>query len=268
MRYQYSVIWLIVGIIVVAIGGYYLSTLKPPTQPAAMTNSDLLNAGDMQVLGNDIMYYQDVKGYYVRPIEEGSHPGVVMIHEWWGPNKEMREAAEDLASRGYQVLAVDLFGRVATTREEARAHVAALDQAAAIQNLTGAVGYLRGQGAGKVASLGWCFGGGQAFQLSTSGEKLDATVIYYGQVSADANQLEKISWPVLGIFGEEDRSIPTDNVEAFRSALTTLDIENSIHIYPGVGHAFANPSGDTYAPAETADAWMRTVSFLDANLKR
>ena len=56
-------------------------------------------------------------------------------------------------------------------------------------------------------------------------------------------------------------------MNAFRDALTSLDIENSIHIYPGVGHAFANPSGANFAPEETKDAWAKTLVFLNKNLK-
>jgi carboxymethylenebutenolidase len=71
---------------------------------------------------------------------------------------------------------------------------------------------------------------------------------------------------VLGIFGSEDQSIPVETVDQFESALDANNIENEIHIYEGVGHAFANPSGDNYAPEQTADAWAKTLDFLDRNV--
>jgi carboxymethylenebutenolidase len=206
-------------------------------------------------------------GFYARPSAEGVFPGVVMIHEWWGLNENIKETAKQLAGQGYQVLAVDLFGSVATTADEARALVANLDQAKAVENLRAATAYLRGQGSAKIASLGWCFGGAQSVELSVSGEPLDATIVYYGRLINDTERLKNIAWPVLGIFGETDQSIPPSAVNEFQAALTTLGIENDITIYPGVGHAFANPSGDNYAPEETKDAWAKVLAFLEANLK-
>jgi carboxymethylenebutenolidase len=72
---------------------------------------------------------------------------------------------------------------------------------------------------------------------------------------------------VLGIFGDKDQAIPVETVKAFEASLKQLGVENQIHIYPGVGHAFANPSGANYAPNETADAWDKTLKFLEEKLK-
>jgi carboxymethylenebutenolidase len=88
-------------------------------------------------------------------------------------------------------------------------------------------------------------------------------VIYYGNLVNDTQALSKIKWPVLGIFGDQDQSIPVDSVKQFEQALNEIGIINEIYIYPGVGHAFANPSGDNYAPKETANAWKKTLAFLD-----
>jgi carboxymethylenebutenolidase len=78
----------------------------------------------------------------------------------------------------------------------------------------------------------------------------------------DQASLTKIKWPVLGIFGDKDQSIPVEEVNQFRTSLDQSGITNEIHMYNGVGHAFANPSGDNYAPKETEDAWQKTLSFL------
>ena len=72
---------------------------------------------------------------------------------------------------------------------------------------------------------------------------------------------------MLGIFGGADQAIPVEKVEEFKSSLNTLGVKNEVHIYPGVGHAFANPSGANYAPNETKDAWGKTLNFLTTNLK-
>jgi carboxymethylenebutenolidase len=71
---------------------------------------------------------------------------------------------------------------------------------------------------------------------------------------------------VLGIFGAEDQSIPVETVRQFEAGLDSNEIPNEIHVYDGVGHAFANPSGDSYAEQETADAWEKTLDFLSKNV--
>lgn len=211
----------------------------------------------------------ETRGYLARPKEEGEYPGVVMIHEWWGLNDNIKEMARILASEGYIVFAVDLYGgEVATESSEAivLATTARENQEQSIASMQAAADYLRAElGASKIASLGWCFGGQHSLLLSLN-DDIAATVIYYGQVSDDRDQLANISGPVLGIFGAEDSSIPLEGVERFDQALDGLEIENEIKVYDGVGHAFANPSGTNYAPEETKDAWQKTLSFLDESL--
>jgi carboxymethylenebutenolidase len=192
-----------------------------------------------------------------------------MIHENRGLRPEIKDTAEQLAKEGYLVLAVDLYnGQVVETQDEARALSSAFDQETGTANLQAAVEYLRGQGASRIASLGWCFGGRQSIELAISGEQLDATVVYYGGgMATSTDQLSPISWPVLGIFGDQDQAIPVETVRTFETSLNALNIENEIYIYPGVGHAFANPSGMNYAPEATQDAWAKTTTFLRTHLQ-
>lgn len=233
-----------------------------------MKNVEMLSKEGISVVGADVVYFNDVRGFYAYPEKEGKYPGVVMIHEWWGLNSNIKDMAKELAKEGYRVLAVDLFGRVATTPDEARAQTTGLDQVKALENLKAAAKFLKQNGASKVASLGWCFGGKQSVELAISGEKLDATVVYYGSgLATTTDKLQAIKWPVLGIFGDQDQAIPIATVRAFETSLNTLGITNEIYIYPGVGHAFANPSGMNYAPEETKDAWAKTLAFLEKNLK-
>jgi carboxymethylenebutenolidase len=223
--------------------------------------------GGLNVTSSMVAYYDGVQGYLARPVGDGQYPGVIMIHEWWGLNDNIKAMADRLAAQGYIVLAVDLYnGNVATTPDEARSFMGAFDQEEGIRNMRAAAAYLRAQGAPKLASLGWCFGGGQSLQLALS-EDLDATVIYYGQLVTDERRLAAIEQPVLGVFAGEDASIPVSSVQQFDAALDDLGVRNEIVVYPGVGHAFANPSGDSYAPREAQDAWEKTVTFLAQNLR-
>jgi carboxymethylenebutenolidase len=198
-------------------------------------------------------------------------PAVVMIHENRGLNEHIKMMADTLAKEGYVVLAVDLFnGQIASNQEDAGLLSGAVrkNPTEAIANLQAAVRYLaalENVNASQISSLGWCFGGQQSLQLALNTEPnypLSSTVIYYGSLISDPHELSKIKWPVLGIFGDQDNSIPVENVTNFKAALDSIGIPNEIYIYKGVGHAFANPSRDSYAPEQTADAWNKTLSFL------
>lgn len=198
-------------------------------------------------------------------------PAVVMIHENRGLNEHIKMMAETLAKEGYVVLAVDLFnGQVASNQEDAGLLSGTVREnpTEAIANLRAAVRYLaslENVNASQISSLGWCFGGQQSLQLALNTEleyPLSSTVIYYGRLVTDPEVLSKINWPVLGIFGDQDDSIPVENVTNFKAALDSIGVPNEIYIYEGVGHAFANPSRDSYAPQQTANAWNKTLSFL------
>src|SRR5215216_1395098 len=114
--------------------------------------------------------------------------------------------------------------------------------------------------------------------LAKSGYVVLAVDLFNGEISTDQDRsreltsdtkaLSNIQWPVLGIFGDKDMAIPVDTVKQFQQALTQLGIQNEIYIYPGVGHAFANPSNPNYAPNETADSWKKTLNFLNKYVMR
>jgi carboxymethylenebutenolidase len=214
---------------------------------------------------------QNVYGYFSAPSDMLEPlPALIVIHEWWGLNDNVRAMADRLAGEGYMVLAVDLYGgQTASTPAEARALMLEVveEPEVARENLRGAYEFLATAGAPRVGSLGWCFGGG--WSLNTAQlfpDDLDASVIYYGQVTADEDKLRPINAPILGLFGADDAGIKVDSVEAFRDALEHLRKEHEIYIYPGVGHAFANPTGTNYNAEAAADAWDKTIVFLGRHL--
>ena len=224
---------------------------------------------------------ENTTGYLVYPNQNQSGekvklPAVVMIHENKGLNDYIKESANLLAKNGYVVLAVDLFnGEVVTNNQERSGELTGAireNPGIAIENMKAAVDYLRSLDnvePSKIASLGWCFGGQQSLQLAINSkdDPLAATVIYYGRLTNDSQAISNITSPVLGIFGGKDQSISVDSVMQFQKALNDTGITNEIHVYPNVGHAFANPSNDNYAPTETADAWKKTLDFLNRNLQ-
>ena len=214
---------------------------------------------------------QNVYGYFAAPSDVLEPlPAIIVIHEWWGLNDNVRAMADRIAGEGYMVLAVDLYnGKTASSPGEARVMMLEVveDPEQARENIRGAYEFLVTAGAPRVGSLGWCFGGG--WSLNTAQlfpDDLDASVIYYGQVTDDEDKLRPINAPILGLFGAEDTGIPVASVEAFRAALQRLRKEHEIHIYPGAGHAFANPTGRNYNADAATDAWNKTVEFLDRHL--
>ena len=119
----------------------------------------------------------------------------------------------------------------------------------------------------RIGSLGWCFGGG--WSLNTAllfPDELDASVIYYGQVTDNEERLAPLEVPILGLFGAEDRGITVESVQGFEQALENLGKNYEIEIYPNAAHAFANPSGNNYNSSVAASAWNKTIEFLDTHL--
>lgn len=254
---------------------------------AAVTNTTFAtnNTTEGLQIKNGVNYFDNASGYLVYPTAVNNTtvdttasnkklPAVIMIHENRGLNDNIKSMANTLSKEGYVVLAVDLFkGQVAVTSQQTQQLSSSVrsDPTSTISNLQSAVKYVSSLpfvDSSKIASIGWCFGGGQSLQLALHSEQhpLVATILYYGTpLVTDKQELSKIKWPVLGIFGDKDQAIPLPNIQQFKAALDADGITNEIHIYKGLGHAFANPSGANYAPKETADAWQKTLAFLKNN---
>jgi carboxymethylenebutenolidase len=213
----------------------------------------------------------EAKGYLAQPKgSDESLPGIIVIHEWWGLNDNIRSMADQLAGQGYRALAVDLYdGKNASTPDEAQALMrAAMDKSAELtENLKQAYAYLSDRGQ-RVGTIGWCFGGGWSLATALAlPDQIDATVIYYGRLVTDEAELRKLQMPILGFFGADDNGIPVDSVRAFESTLHSLGKDATITIYEGAAHAFANPSGKSYRPEPAKDAWAKTLAFFAKNLK-
>lgn len=215
---------------------------------------------------------QKLLGYLATPEGPGPHPAVLLIHEWWGLNEGITILADALAEEGYIVFAPDayrgnvtaafpraLWLRITTPEEQVEA------------DIDSSLAYLRSLNSvddERVASMGFCFGGGHSLQLGLrQSENLALTIMYYGAVVTEPELLWPLTeaQPVLGIFAEEDNTIFPAEVLEFEAALNTLDIENEITIYPDVGHAFLTEENYNQ-PGPAGDAWAQTITFLEENL--
>ncbi|MGC1485734.1 MAG: dienelactone hydrolase family protein [Candidatus Acidiferrum sp.] len=215
---------------------------------------------------------ETVSGFLALPEGHGKHPGIVVIHEWWGLNDQVKEDAQKLAGQGYVALAVDLYrGKVATTPEEAHELMRGVPDDRGMRDLDAAFAYLavrRDVEANKIASVGWCMGGGWSIKLAMSEPKLAACIVNYGSLPTEASNIDKIQAPVLGNFGAADRGITPESVRAFDAAMKAAGKSVDVKIYDGAGHAFENPNNKQgYKPEATADAWARMTAFLKKTLR-
>jgi carboxymethylenebutenolidase len=224
------------------------------------------------VSGADVVYGESggkaLGGYLAFPVDAyAGRPGVLVFHEWWGLNDNIRAMTRQIAALGYAALAVDLYdGTVADTPDAAQAAMrGAIAGGKAIdEKIDKAYAYLKTSlHAPKVATLGWCFGGAMSYEAGRELDgKLAAVVIYYGMVSSDPKELANLTAPVLGLFGGADQHITPASAQAFADAMKKLGRSVDLHIYPGAQHAFANPSGQAYQQEAAEDAWLRTIAFL------
>jgi carboxymethylenebutenolidase len=195
-------------------------------------------------------------------------PAVLLIHEWWGLNDQIKSVAGELAREGYAALAVDLYGGKSTSsRDEAEQLRKALDPASATDTLVSWVEWLQKhpKATGKVATIGWCFGGGWSLDASIA-TPVDATIVYYGRVDQPADRLARLKGPVLGHFATRDEWINRPMVEGFVSAMAQARKPLTVYWYEA-DHAFANPTGARYDAEDAKLAWDRSLTFLRANLR-
>jgi len=135
------------------------------------------------------------------------------------------------------------------------------------QDLVQAIAYLNAQSfvrPGKIASVGFCFGGGMSINLACHG-KLAASVIFYGENPNPIELVEHISCPVLGLYGAEDLRINM-HLDALVKAMVTYKKDFEMCIYPNAGHAFFNDTFHMYQEAAAKDAWERVLALYKRTL--
>ncbi|WP_324651068.1 dienelactone hydrolase family protein [Georgenia sp. H159] len=204
----------------------------------------------------------------------GTGPGLLLLQEIFGVSEYIRSRAEDLARLGYVVLAPELYWRTDGTVDESRADV--LEQGMALQaqlewdqtvgDSVAALDALRARPEvnGGTGVIGFCFGGGVAFNVAAVAD-VDVLVSYYGSALPQLLPLaDKVGVPSLHHFGTADAYIPPETVEEIRAAVAGPEVE--FHLHEGAGHAFDNPHPAFVHHAARADAWSQTVDFLARRL--
>ena len=207
--------------------------------------------------------------YLALPDASGPHPGVVVIHEAFGLNENIRDIAGRFADEGYAALAVDLFtGRnraICMTRYMAGMLAGSVNRYG-ISELKAALTHLAAMpevDPERIGAIGFCMGGGFAIAWACTDERLKAIAPFYG---ANPRPLEAVkrACPVVGSYPEKDFTAGAGR--ALDQALDGYGIPNDIKVYPGAGHSFFNDRGRAYNNAAAADSWTRVLDFFEEHL--
>ncbi len=260
-----------------------LATLAGGTAAAAALLPELLEAGSpaAQIVPEDdprletgyVKYPvegRSMRAYSARPKGDGKHPGVIVIHENRGLNPHTEDVARRVALEGYLAIAPDAlseFGGTPDNPDESRPLFSKLDRDRNIKNFTAAVAYLKTnpQTTGKVACMGFCWGGGTTNQVAVNAPDLTAGVPFYG-AQPSPEDVPKIKAAMLIHYAGEDQRINA-GIPAFEEALKRAGIEYKIFMYEGAGHAFFNDTGSRYNRKAADLAWQRTLAFYGEKLK-
>ena len=199
-------------------------------------------------------------------VPAGARAGVVVLHAWWGLNDDALAYARRIADEGYAVIAPDMFqGQVATEIADAERLSSTGDDGAGEIALAAVdrLAELLGRDA-PIATLGFSFGAAYAIWAPSERARLVGSVAYYGTYTGDF--LKRSSAPLLGHFAENDPFEPAEAVQALEQGYRDAGREATIHVYPGTGHWFAEPSRDAYVPEAADLAFERTIAFLRSRL--
>lgn len=207
----------------------------------------------------------------------GSGPGLLLLQEIFGVTGYIRSRAAALAAAGYVVLAPELYWRLdakpldessPTALEDAMGLVTRLDWPTTVRDAVAALERLRAleQVHGGAGVIGFCFGGGLAFNVAAEASP-DVLVSYYGSALPDLLDLApRVTAPSLHHFGTADAYIDAEAVERIRAAVTAGPGPVRFETYEGANHAFDNPDFVLHHPEASAAAWARTLAFLGEHL--
>lgn len=187
----------------------------------------------------------------------GKRPGVLVVHEWWGLNDYAKRRARMLAELGYTAMAVDMYGDGKNTEHPAEAKgwmQAVLDGAGlAKQRFLAAKTLLEQQptvDAGKIAAIGYCFGGATVLEMARSGMDLAAVASFHGNLVTQTPAAKgAVKARVLVLNGADDGFVTPESIAAFKKEMAAAGAKYRFVNYPGAKHGFSNPDADRLGQA-------------------
>jgi carboxymethylenebutenolidase len=212
---------------------------------------------------------RSARGYGAVP-PSGRGPGVLVIHAWWGLVDHIKAVVDRLAAEGFVALAPDLYyGDTARAPERAGQLMMDLSIDETERDLRGAIECLFDNpvmSSPKVGVIGFSMGGALSLQTAAKSRAIGACVVFYGLRPGLQPDLSKVEAPVLGFYGERDRTISPERVREMERTMKSLGKQVEVVFYPA-RHAFfddTRPGG--YNRDAAADSWRRTLEFLRRNL--
>ncbi|HEY7679838.1 MAG TPA: dienelactone hydrolase family protein [Terriglobia bacterium] len=242
----------------------------------------------MEITTERIKTVDGVEGYIARPKGQKA-PALVVHFEIFGVNDHIQDVCRRIAQAGYAALAPDYYWRLEqrtapySDMKGAFALAANLKDEEILSDVGSCLRYLRGQSsveADAIGTLGFCMGGRLAFLTAARyPNEIAAAVCFYGGGLAGENrrggqtldpleEAPKVRCPVLLIYGDKDQFIAAEHVEKFTGRLKQLNKAYQSHVYAGAGHGFFCNDRPSYNADAAADAWKKTLDFLEGNLKR
>ncbi|HET7479780.1 MAG TPA: dienelactone hydrolase family protein [Rubrobacteraceae bacterium] len=210
-----------------------------------------------------------LQGYLARPEGTGPFPGVVVIHEVFGLNENMRDIARRFADAGYAAFAVDLFtgrSRAVCMARFMGGMLRGTPERFGTGDLKAALGVLAQQSyvdGERIGAIGFCMGGGFAVAWACTDDRLKAIAPFYGANPRPLSAVAR-SCPVVGSYPEKDFTAKSGR--KLDAELARHGIPRDIKVYPEAKHSFFNDRGKSYDPAASEDAWRRTLAFFGEHL--
>ena len=210
-------------------------------------------------------------GYLATPAS-GKGPAVVVIQEWWGLVPHIQDVVERFAREGFLAIAPDLFhGKTTTSPDEAGRLLMELDVERAEKEISGAAAYAlqRPECSSKTFGVvGFCMGGALAQYTATKNPNAGATVSFYGGFKKVDTKWEKLSAPILLIYGENDKGVPAEQGRQLEKKLRSMGKKAEAVVYPNADHAFFNVARPAvYNAGAAADAWRRTIELFRQHVR-
>jgi carboxymethylenebutenolidase len=226
-----------------------------------------------------------INAYFARPLGPGPFPAMVLVHHMPGWDEWYREATRKFAHHGYASISPNLYFRAGHgTPEDVTARVRAeggIPDDQAVGDLAASARFLRQLPYvnGKVGIFGTCSGGRHAVLAASRTAEFDAVVDCWGggvvmrpddltekRPVAPIEYTKDLSCPILGLFGEEDRSPTVEQVAQHEQALKEHGKHYEFHMYPGAGHGFFYYHSPMYRQAQAVDGWEKVWAFLEKHL--
>jgi carboxymethylenebutenolidase len=233
--------------------GKSIQSRRPPVDLQNRSFRRMVDFGKHRTAGTGYMSYSDRVG-----------PSVIVLHEFFGLQQSFMGYADRLNEEGFTVLAPDLYdGAIADSVESATTMAQSLDPARTMGKIKAAAELLTDNWHPRLGIVGFSLGARFAVEVAQE-VSTEGTVLYYGLGDFD---LTRWNTPCLGHFGEKDDWEPRAETEAAFAGLEQLDVDVEMHLYPGVGHWFANADvRSAYDPAAAELAFQRTAEFFHHHL--